>query len=570
MTIPVLKIIFNAKQTIVNNHIRDMRRHLWIHVLMGLGVVFVLVGGGTGFFFTLFDFLLQESNQPFGKPLLDRLMGMIFLAFFSMLVFSNIIITLSTTYISHELDFYMSLPVSHRNLFLFKLVESIIYSSWAFAILSLPIFMAYGWAGDSVPLLYYPLTIILVAPFMFIPAAIGAILTMLISAYLPARKTRLASLLLAGATILITVVTVRVLGFRRIFSLSDVKDFGQIMGFLNVGNDPLFPNFWLTQGLMAAGAGNLREWFYWFCVLLSTALFFLQLCWWLVPSLYYKGWCLAKETSSGTSAGGRFAILPKVDKLLTFLPRKTRALVSKDLRTFWRDPAQWSQIIILFGLLFIYIANLRSASRYTGAINIFLPRWQTLLSFFNLGATCFILSIITTRFIYPMLSLEGKQFWVVGLAPMDRCHIVWEKYWLSAFTALITAEAMMLFSNYILKVGLMMRVLSFLTIFIMSFGLTSLSVGLGAISPDFKEDNPAKIANGFGGTMNVVLSLIYTGIVISFELFPVYLDAIGKRALSSWPWKYAIPYVAAFLLVNLLTIVAPMKIGLHRWRRMEM
>ena len=546
-----------------------MRRHLWIHVLMGIFVLCLLVGGGAGFFYMLFDFLLSESLQPFGAPLLNHLLGMIFLAFFSMLVFSNIIITLSTTYISRELDFFMALPIRYKDIFIVKLVESIIYSSWAFAILSLPLFMAYG-AAEKVRFLYYLLTLLLVVPFLAIPAAIGAILTLLISAYLPARKTRLISVALAAGTIIVTVVTVRILGFRRIFSLSDVKDFSEIMGFLSMGNDPVFPNYWLTQGMIAAGAGRIKEWFYWFCVILSTALMFLHLCWWLAPRIYYKGWALAKESAPQSTITGRFSPLNWFCNKLSFLPSQTRALVIKDIKTFWRDPAQWTQIIMLFGLLFIYIGNLRSASRYTGAINIFFPRWQTLLSFFNLGATCFILSIITTRFIYPMLSLEGKQFWVVGLAPMDRSKIVWEKFWLSAISAMIMAEGMMLFSNYILKVNMFMRILSAGTIVIMSFGLTSLSVGLGAITPDFREDNPARIANGFGGTINVVLSLIYIGAIISFELFPVYFDALGRRSLESWPMKYAVPYLGAFVLINLATIVLPMKIGIKKWREMEM
>jgi len=569
MTSSPLAVIFKAKHRMVDNYIQAMKNHIWIHAIMALLVVIILVGGGSGFFYVLFDFLLSENLQPFGGDLLNYLIGMIFLTFFSMLIFSNIIITLSTTYISHELDFYMALPIRHRSLFAVKLVESVIYSSWAFAILAVPIFFAYGAAG-KLPWIYYPLTILMVMPFLILPGALGAIITMLISAYLPARKTRAISIVLAAGSIAVTVMTVRILGFRQIFSLSDVKNFNEIMNFLRMGNEPALPSYWVTQGLICAGKGDVRQWFYWFCVLLSSALMALLICWWMAPTLYYIGWCLSTETGTHTTAGGRLSPLNITESFLRFLPARTRALVAKDIKTFWRDPAQWTQIIILFGLLFIYIANLRSASRYTGAINIFIPRWQMLLSFFNLGATCFILSIITTRFIYPMLSLEGKQFWLIGLAPMDRCHIVWEKFWLSAITSLIMAEGMMFFSNYILKVDTLIRIVSASTIFIMSFGLTSLSVGLGAYSPDFKEDNPARIANGLGGTLNVILSLIYTGIVIAFELFPLYLDAIGKRPLKSWHIQYVLPYAAAFILINALILILPMKLGLKRWRKMEM
>ncbi len=569
MTSRILRIIFMAKYRMVNNAIEEMRRHLWIHVSMGLLVVLFLVGGGTGFFHFLFDFLNDAKMEPFGRPLLEHLIGMIFLAFFSMLVFSNIIITLSTTYISSELDFYMGLPVNHRSIFIVKTVESLIYSSWAFTILSLPIFMAFGRATDA-PLVYYPLTILLVVPFLVIPAAIGAIVTTVVSASLPAGKARIITVAFIAWLIAAIVIATRLLGFRRLFSLSDMKDFGQIMNFLRTGNRPILPNYWLTRGILAAEEGRVGEWFYWFCILVSNALFFFQLCWWLVPKFYYRGWCLARETSSAGIAGSRFSILTHLERLLIFLPSKIRALVSKDIRTFWRDPAQWSQIIILFGLLFIYIANLRSAARYSGTVNIFLPTWQTLLSFFNLGATCFILSIITTRFIYPMLSLEGKQFWLVGLAPMNRSHIVWEKFWLSALSSLVVAEAMMIFSNYVLKTGPLMRYLSVGTVFLMSFCLTALSVGLGAISPDFREDNPARIANGFGGTMNVVLSLLYTGVIIALLMYPVYLDASGRRSLRSWPLSLAIPYMIIFILINIVVLVLPMKIGLRKWRIMEM
>jgi ABC-2 type transport system permease protein len=564
-----LKIIFDTKHRIINNWLDDMKSHLWMHLLMGGGVLGILVGGGSVFFFVLFDFLVAENFQPFGELLLDHLMGMIFLAFFSMLVFSNIIITLSTTYISKELDFYMALPIRFRDLFVVKLVESMIYSSWAFAILALPIFISYG-AAKKTGLSYYFLSVLLVIPYIIIPATIGAIVTMLISAFLPAKKTRLYSIFIIAGIILISVASARILGFRRLFSLSDVKDFTQIMNFLKVGNKPIFPNYWITKGMIAAGEGNFKEWAYWLCILISNALMLLQICWWLVPPLYYKGWCLAKETSRQGTAGGRFSILDRIDSFLKFLPSRARALVSKDIKTFWRDPAQWSQIIILFGLLFIYIANLRSAARYSGTINIYLPKWQTILSFFNLGATCFILSIITTRFTYPMLSLEGRQFWVVGLAPMDRNYIVWEKYWLSSISALIVAEIMMMFSNYILKVDSFIMYLSAATVFIMSFGLTSLAVGLGAIFPNFREDNPARIANGLGGTLNVILSLIYTGAIIAFEMFPVYLHATGGRSLSSWPMIYSIPYIFAFILLNAFIIIQPMRTGLKKWKMLEM
>jgi ABC-2 type transport system permease protein len=559
-------LVLKAKYRIVNNHLANLKKHILIHLFVGLGVLVVLIGGGTAFFYFIFDFLMHQ--EVFGPPLMERLFGMVMMAFFFMLIFSNLIITLSTTYISKEIDFYMGSPVRFHDIFVLKLIESIVYSSWAFAILSFPIFVAFGTARH-VSLWFYPLTILLVVPFLVIPAGIGAILTMTFAAYFPARKTRLVFIILGAAAIGITVLLVRVLGARNILYSLDAGNFSQIMSLLQFGSLPILPNFWLTQGTVAAGAGHYANFIYWFLMLVSTALMCVQLCFWLIPKLYYRGWTLARESSA--IAKGRRALLGfgLVDAILRPLRAPIRAFVSKDIKTFWRDPTQWTQLIMLFGLLFIYIGNIRSVATHTGTIDIFLPRWQTILSFFNMGATCFILSILTTRFVYPMLSLEGRQFWIIGLAPLKREHLVWEKYWMSWATALVITEALMIFSNVILNVSAFMMVLSTATILLMSFGLTSLAVGLGAMTPNFKEDNPARIANGLGGTLNVILSLIYVGFIIALELYPTYMYESGNYlAIASWK-SYIIPYFAALLGINVVTIWLPMRLGLRRWRQIE-
>jgi len=108
MTSAIL-VVLKAKYRIINNHLSDLRKHILIHLFVGLGVLFVLVGGGTAFFHFIFNFLMQQ--EVFGPPLMERLFGMLMMAFFFMLVFSNLIITLSTTYISREIEFYIANPV---------------------------------------------------------------------------------------------------------------------------------------------------------------------------------------------------------------------------------------------------------------------------------------------------------------------------------------------------------------------------------------------------------------------------------------------------------------------------
>ncbi len=571
MSAEVLTVV-RAKKRMLDHILAQVRNHVWIHVAAGLFTLFLIVFLGGGFFYILFRFLVNQ--EPFGPPLMDRLVGIVLLAFFSMLVFSNLIITLTTTYISKETDFLIALPLRFPSLFLVKLVESIFYSSWAFALLSLPLFIAYGAAKHAHPA-FYPLSFLMGLPFLVIPAALGAIVTMLISAYLPARKARVYSLFLLFAALGVAAVIVRLMGLRSMVMGANLEDFSRIMELLNAGSVPLLPNFWLARGMAAASAGRLAETGYWFLVLASTAAMAVQVCLWLVPPLYYRGWSLAKESASPVQAASANSLFTVFDRLFSRFSPPVRALLSKDMRTFWRDPAQWSQLIVLFGLLVIYIANIQGLSRQLRGLDFFLKQWPTILSFFNMGATCFVLSILTTRFVYPMLSLEGKQYWVVGLAPFPKEKLVWEKYGICVAASALMALFLTLFSNAVLDVKPFMKGLGLATVLVLSFGLTSLAVGLGAMFPDFKEDNPARIANGLGGTANIVLSLFYIAANIALEI-PVAFHVTtlieqGAGAAGWWPSLLipVAPYLLGLLILNAAAIVVPIRMGIRAWRRME-
>ena len=205
-------LILLTRLKIANNYAASIRNHLYVHLFAFVAVVAFLVLGGKLFFYMLFHYL--DAQQDFGNMLMNRLIGMVMMAFFSMLVFSNLIITLSTTYISREIEHYMSQPVSHSSIFFVKLVESVVYSSWAFAILSLPLFLSFG-AVRNVSLWFYALIPLLVIPFLIVPAGIGALLTMLLSAYLPARRAMKWAILVTALVLLGGFAAVRLSGLYK-------------------------------------------------------------------------------------------------------------------------------------------------------------------------------------------------------------------------------------------------------------------------------------------------------------------------------------------------------------------
>ena len=49
-----------------------------------------------------------------------------------------------------------------------------------------------------------------------------------------------------------------------------------------------------------------------------------------------------------------------IPKLMILAPPKIRLLLVKDLRIFRRDPVQWAQFLIFFGLVGLYFLNMKS------------------------------------------------------------------------------------------------------------------------------------------------------------------------------------------------------------------
>ena len=127
--------------------------------------------GDYAFFFRL---LRHMSTMPgeLGPLLMGQLLQMIFLTFFSMLVFSNTVTSLSTIYLSSDLLVLMASPLRLTNVFISKFVQTLLYSSWMVLLFGLPIFIAFGQVQQA-PLAYYVWLIPTLLPFLVMPAGLG-------------------------------------------------------------------------------------------------------------------------------------------------------------------------------------------------------------------------------------------------------------------------------------------------------------------------------------------------------------------------------------------------------------
>jgi ABC-2 type transport system permease protein len=197
---------------------------------------------------------------------------------------------------------------------------------------------------------------------------------------------------------------------------------------------------------------------------------------------------------------------------------------------------------------------------------------QNIISFLNLGMVGFVTSAVAVRFVFPAVSLEGDSFWIIRSAPLALKDFLWAKFWSSLLPLLVLGEILIILSNILLKVTPFMMYLGIATVFTMTFGITALGVGLGAVFPRFKHENVAQIPTGFGGIVYMLITMLYIGLVIMFEAWPVYrifmAQTLGSR-ITPVGWSTIILSLVGVIVINVLALILPLKIGLKRLKQRE-
>ncbi len=523
-----------------------------------VGVGFWLLRSGLGL---LYHFPIV------GSLLSQRILFLVFAFFFVMLVFSNIVIGYSTLFKNRETQWLLSLPVPHRNIYRWKFLEALSISSWALIFLSAPMMLAYGRVHD-VPLIFYAQAALVFLPFVTIPALIGSWIILFFVHVLARRGVKKIALGTGALVLLVLIFSVKPASDLDATSAQDVLSLDQLLRHTRLSTNAFLPSAWMAKSVIAWGEGLGTQGAFYFLLLLSNALMGLLIGFEIMGRFFFKSWTATlssraerfqRRAEAMRLRGERRSLLEMVAGLLRIFSQPTAALVLKDARLFWRDPAQWIQFMIFFGLLCIYVLNLRNV-----AFDFQTPFWETTISYLNLGASALTLSTLTTRFVYPQISLEGRRLWIIGLAPMGLKKVLLQKFWMSSGAAMCVTVSLMIASSVMLHLPALKVVFFSGSIALMSVTLSGLAVGLGALFPNFKEDNPTKIVSGFGGTLCLVVSFIYIALFIALAALP------DLRLVIKIP--FPMPDCIAICLAIFLSacvLILPLGAAIHRVRTLE-
>ncbi len=528
-------------------------------------VVAVFFTGTYLIFHRVFSYLF--CVQDIGILLIDRLIGIGFLAFFLMLIISNLISSTGTLYRSDETTFLMSSPMEYRQVFWVKFVDNIFYASWATLIITIPLFVAYGEVHGFAWYYYLVFAVLALFPFLIIPAVIGSGFSLLIFPLAHKFGLRRVLILLGAVAVVAVFFMMRARFSRILFSAQgDLALLNYYLQDIATNENPWLPNVWIVEALRGARLGKPDTLWFHLSMLLSTAAAALVLIDVFAKRFYYKAYIAATEVlvkkRRKTEKTGLYGT---VWNIFAPFPKDMRSLFVKDVKVFLRDPNQWSQFTILLVLIVFYLINLRHVP-----INVEGLYWRTLISFVNFAFCGYILATLSVRFVYPAISMEGPSFWAISSSPISVKRLFWEKFWIAFLIFFVLAEIVAVVSNGLLAQSVTMTLLTGAGILMMSISLTALGTGLGSVFPSFEEPNPGKIASSGGGMICALVSLIYVALSTISLAYPThnYMSyLIGQR--ETFPTTEIAVGTGALIIINLAATLIPLKLGLKAIDKLE-
>lgn len=478
------------------------------------GLLFWIALAGLMYFFISSFY----SIEIVGSIVLRKLIEVLLLSLFGMLCFSNVVTALSNYYLSEDLELLLSLPVSKTDFYFARFTETLTQSSWMVVSLATAILISYGIVYDQ-GLSYYGLLSVVMLCFSIIPTSIGVSIASILVSVFPARRIREALVLVSILVLVVVFILIRVL---RPEQLADAENFESVAAYMTQLQTPmpiLNPPTWAANVLIASLYQRSIPWVE-FSLLIAGSITGIAVSRRITQKLYDDGRAKAQEARVARLAGSQF--LDNIIAIWTLpLPRKARSIVSKDIKTFVRDPAQWTQLFLVGSIVVIAIVSVANlpVDSFRGP---WMQTWLNGLSFLILALVGFVMAALAARFQFAAVSNESRGFWIVRTGPLSAREFLWAKAFPGFLPMLLVGETLAVSSITILDAQSAMLWVGIGTALGFSFALSGIAVGMGAMYPDFKTNNAAKLAASPAGLLYMLTALGLVFGVLAIEATPVY------------------------------------------------
>lgn len=495
-----------------------------VSIVRGLGSLMVFVGFSVGAFYlsrTTTEFVINQMRA--GLYLFHQFASMILFIFFITVNLGNIIVSYATLYRSAEVGYLLTKPVSYTSVFVLKFLDNFLYSSTTLFLVAFMVICGYG-SFFHYPWYFYPFVLFAVlVPFMFLSASIAVLVLMAIMKL----ASRIGFRKVMGMLFLIYfgMVFLYFDSFNPIGLVEQVNRHYPVIDTYLVGFEPGFlkylPNQWVSEFLydLARGSlwGGLANVALLLCV--TTGVFLVTLM--VARKFYYRSWLVSLQVQAASSVPYTSNTKRFFDfRSNSMLTPQTEALLKKEYFQFVREPSQWIHFLVMVVLTSVFVLAVGNLNLRLRVTEIQLLTYLVLFAFGG-----FLTSSIALRFVFPMVSLEGKSFWLLLSAPIDRRKVYSVKFILGLVAVIVLAMVVAIATNIpFVRLSASRPLLMYsgvFTTFWISVTMVSMNLGFGGFFANYTEKNPIRLASSQGATLTFLATLLYLIAIVTVLILPL-------------------------------------------------
>ncbi len=512
----------------------------------GSFIVYSAFAIGAFFFsYSMVEYLLEIMK--IGLFLLHEFFSITLFIFFIAINVGNIIVSYSTLYKSNEVNYLFTKPISPSSIFVIKFLDNFFYSSSTLILILLSVLGGYAYYLDLSIMDVIIIFLFNFIPFMLSAAALGIIVLLIIVKLSTVIGPRLVIFTLIGLYIISVVI------FFGIISPVDLvnkvmeyyPNVDMYFGKMLPAELHYLPNHWLSESLywIARDSYTVAGKFFYLQIVTSIALLTIAMI--TGMKWYHKTWFYEiKLRSKNVKADlNRFFSFKNRSKL----SGKFEIIFKREYHLFFREPTQVFHFAVLVILISVFLSSVGSLVKL-GGLNIFL---QTVIYLSVFIFNTFMIATLSLRFIFPLMSLEGKTFWKIKSAPISTMQFLRIKIAPYLIIILLISTVITIFLNRFFSFELMLIMLFVNAV--VTISLASINFSLGALFVNFNERNPIRIASSQGASLSFLLNLIYMVILIILFYMPINFYFDGWIRSGNADYEYII--IACFLLLIMMMII---------------
>ena len=509
-----------------------------------IGIVLFCIG----LCYAIFNITLRvvtyfHMQDELGIILSLKVFQMAWILIFIMLIFSSMVSSISSIYLSEDNEIVFSAPISTVNLFFMRYISGTIYTSWMMIIFSLPIFATYGIVFQT-PVTYWFLMVPTLLSITLTSTCLSTLLTIVLVKFFPARHTKDIILYLSLCFGVLIIFLIRLLQPE---DMVYYDKYGHLVDYLSKISKPVAPYLpasWASKFLSLYLLDLEIDWLL-FSLLLLTPMVLYILGEWCMKVWFFSGYSKSQESFGGRH---RFA------KKQLYKPGIWKWIFNKESKVFLRDSVEWSQLFMIAALVVIYLYNFKLLPIEQGALSE--QFIINLISFLNIGLAGFIMTALSARFVFSSIGSEGGAFYHIKSSPISLRRFLLYKYFFYAIPFTILSLTLIIMSNRILQVEGPMWWISVSTNLFITWVVVGLALAFGSIYADFKAENKTVAMGSMGAILFLLCATAFQIIIIFVGANPIY------RIMKRWLNNYAFNSVDLYLLILWIIVSVLLSLGM--------